>query len=258
MNKVKMNKVKKQKKQHRRKPMKRPKNLLVWKPGVSLSPLPPRFITSFYMEADYKIPSATAGTFEGQIQANNPQLPFFYGSSSAFPSFTFLGPGTEGTLEPSGWSLLANTHLWQYYKVLKSELSVKVSAAVSTNNMSCTVIQLNNPALAMTVYNARIQPFARSANFYVSKQNEGCHKDGYLHVPFNASQIIGLSNLEAKADIGVLGDPLGLPPLIPIFWRVYLKTDTLDVTGTSAALFQCRVRYDVELYDNSVAGLPAT
>lgn len=198
-------------------------------------------------EADYKIPIAAASITSGAVKLNSPWLPFRPGGSSAFGSYTFLGPATESTLLPTGWSQLANSNLYRYVKVTRSTIRIRMGGANSGNNTVLTVIPTLDVTSFATIYTARAAPLAKQATFSVSKPNTGVGAGGWFTYSVDPYVLIAATRAEAKGDLSVTGE-FNNDPLEVLWWFIYLQTNDLDVTATSASLFQIRVSYDVELF----------
>jgi len=211
-------------------------------------PIPERLRTKFYCEADYKIAIATASTTSGAVKLNSPWLPFRPGGSSAFGSYTFLGPATESTLLCTGWSQLATANLYQYFKVVRATIKIRLSGANSANNATLTVVPAFDVASFASIYTVRAAPLARQASFSVSKPNIGVGRDGWFTYSVNPYVLLAATRLEAKADLTSGSGLYNADPLVNLWWHVYLQSNDLDVTTTTASLLQVKVMYDVELY----------
>lgn len=213
-------------------------------------PLPERLRTSFTCEADYKIPVSTASITSGAVKLNSPYLPFRPSGATAFPSFTFQGPATEATLLPTGWSQLANANLYKFFKVVKSTIMVRISGTLTANNCVVTVIPSDNATSFSNIYTARAAPLARQSAFCASKPNMGTNRQGWSSYSIDPYVLYSGTRLEAKADVSLAGT-YNVDPLLVAWWFVFLQTNDLDITATSASLLQVRVRYDVELFEPS-------
>lgn len=190
---------------------------------------------------------ATASLTTGAVKLNAPYLPFRPGGSSAFPSFTFLGPATEATLQPTGYSTLVSANLYQNYKVRKSSISLKWNGSNSGNNVTVTVVPALNIASFSSIYNARTAPFAKQGSFSVSKPNTNCGADGWFHHSIEPLRLYGASRAEAKADLFIDSGAYNLDPSVTQWWFIWFQSNDLDVSSTTASLLQVRVRYEVEL-----------
>jgi len=224
---------------------------LVYRPGVYGQPLPQRFQTSFWCEADYKIPIATASVTSGAVSMNLLDNPFYPGGSSAFPSYTFLGPATEATLQPTGYSQLAGVSgpgLYNTMKIRRATIKIRWNGSNSGNNVVLTVVPTINTASYANVYSARTAPFARQATFSVSKPNAGVDKEGWFTYTVDPYRIIGLDRAEEKADTFLLVPSAATTASYGLQWFVVLQSNDLDVSSTTASLFQVRLHWDVELY----------
>ncbi len=210
-------------------------------------PIPERLRTTFYCEADYKIPIATASTTSGAVKLNSPWLPFRPGGSTAFSSYTFQGPATESTLLPTGWSQLATSNLYASVKVLRSTIKIRWNGSNSGNNVVLTVIPALNVASFSDVYNARAAPLARQATFSVSKPNTGVDRAGWFTYSIDPYLLTAATRAEEKGDLSLSGT-FDLDPIVTLWWFVYLQSNDLDVSSTTASLFQVKVIYDVELF----------
>jgi len=211
-------------------------------------PIPERMRTSFYVEADYKVPIATASISSGAVKLNSAWLPFRPGGSSAFPSYTFLGPATESTLLPTGFSQLCSANLYQLVKVVRSTIMIRWNGSNSGNNVVLTVVPALDIASFSTIYTVRAAPLARQATFSVSKGNSGTNRGGWFRYSINPYILNSATNAEAKGDLTAGVSGFNLDASINFWWHVYLQSNDLDVTATTASLLQVRVRYDVELF----------
>lgn len=210
-------------------------------------PIPQRMRTRFTCEADYKIPIAAASTTSGAVKLNSPYLPFRPGGSSAFASYTFQGPATESTLLPTGWSQLCNANMYLFNKVVRSTIKIRLSGANSANNTILTVVPAFDVASFASIYTVRTAPLARQATFSISKPSTGVDKDGWFSYSIDPYVLASAMNAEAKGDISLAGS-YNVDPILVQWWHVYVQTNDLDVTSTTASLFQVRMEYDVELY----------
>lgn len=190
---------------------------------------------------------STASITSGAVKLNSPWLPFRPGGSSAFPSYTFLGPATESTLLCTGWSQLASANLYLFNKVVRSTIKIRVSGANSANNTTLTVVPAFDVASFANIYEVRAAPLARQASFSVSKANIGVGRDGWFTYSFDPYQLMSATRAEAKGDVSLAGS-YNLDPILVLWWHVYLQTNDLDITSTTASLVQIKVMYDVELY----------
>jgi hypothetical protein len=229
---------------------------MVFRPGVFQQPLPRLYETSFWCEADYKIPIATASLTGGTVKLNSTWLPFRPGGSSAFPSYTFLGPASESTLQPTGYSTLVAGNLYSQYKVLRSSIQIRWSGSNSGNNVTCTLVPASNVASIASIYQARTMPYAKQATFAVSKPNTGVNGGGWLTHSVDPQTVIGFTPLESKADVfsnvgGVSGDPP-----ITMWWWIFFQSNDLDVSATTASLLQIRLHQRVQLM--SLTAMPQT
>ncbi len=211
-------------------------------------PVPPRLVTTFFSEADYKIPIATASMTQGAVKLNSPWLPFRPGAASAFPSATFLGPATETTLLPTGWSTLTGGTLYAAGKCLRSTIWVRINPTTGSGATSCVVIPQFNTTSVADIYHARTFPYNKQCVFNSIKNNTGTSRGGWLRHSIAPSTYIGYSQIEAKADIQGNAFQFNADPPLSLWWGIYFQTVDLDVTATVATLLQIRVRYDVELW----------
>jgi hypothetical protein len=231
--------------------------MLVYRPGPNRMPFPPRFRTIMYCEADYSVPIATGPLYSGYFLLNWPTLPFHPGGSSAFPSLTFLGPATEATLQPTGYTLFANlVDFYNNFKVYFTEVSVKQSAASSDNNVDCVIVPSSSVSTPSDIYLARTQPFAKVGSFNTGRPNEGCDKDGFLKARFNVAELLGLTKIEAKADTYLSASNITSSPTAILYSHVFFQTCSLDVTANSKCLVRLRLKYEIEFWNQTQASLP--
>jgi hypothetical protein len=225
--------------------------IISFNPGLYGQPLPQRFRTALWCEGDYKIPIATASTTSGVLSMNLLNLPFYPGGSSAFPSYTFLGPATEATLQPTGYSQLAGVTgpgLYNTLKIRRATIKIRWNGSNSGNNVVLTVVPSLNTNTFASVYSARTAPFARQATFSVSKPNTGVDRDGWFTYTVDPYRIIGLDRIEEKADTFLLVPSAAVTSSYGLQWFVILQSNDLDVSSTTASLFQVRLHWDVEFY----------
>ncbi len=247
-----------QSKKNNRRPRARPRKrktgkstaqgIVTVRPAAFAQPLPRRLRTSFWCEADYKIPIATASLTSGAVLLNYLNLPFRVSGSSAFPSYTFLGPATETTLQPTGYTQLANAGLYNALKIRRSTIQLRWSGSTTGNNVVVTVVPALNITSIPDIYTARTLPFARQCTFSVSKPNTNVNRDGFFSYGIDPYTVYGTNPSEEKADLDVLVAGDASTPSLLYLWNIFVQTNDLDVTSTSAALFQVRLRWDVELY----------
>ena len=98
------------------------------------------------------------------------------------------------------------------------------------------------------IYTVRAAPLARQASFSVSKPNIGVGRDGWFTYSINPYVLYSATKSEAKGDITSGGGTYNADPLVNVWWHVYLQSNDLDVTTTTASLLQVKVMYDVELF----------
>lgn len=201
-----------------------------------------------WCEADYKIPISTATVTQGSVKLNSLWQPFRPGGSSAFPSFTFVGPATESTLRPTGFTDLTSANLYQLIKTVRSDIKIRWSGSNSGNNCLAVLVPSVNTALPSDIYEARTYPFSKEATFSVSKPNDGTDRAGWMHHSCNPMTVYGLTPLEYKADISADVASPASDPAIGLWWTLYLQTNDQDVTSTSASTLQIRIRWVVELF----------
>lgn len=217
-------------------------------PTRNLNPYPEIFETTVYTEADYKIPIATASLTTGLVKLNSVWLPFRPGGSSAFPSFTFLGPATESTLMPTGITrLLGPSAAYSSSQVLSSRLSMKWSGASTANNVLCVMVPDLNTASIADVYHARTSPFAKQGTFSVSKFNENTGRDGYLSHEVSPYEILAFNKQQSEADFEADAALANNDPAITQWWWIYVQTADQDVTSSTAATLQVRLQQRVRL-----------
>jgi len=220
---------------------------IVYHPRDFKIPLPVNYRTEFWCEADYKVPVATAALTGGNIKLNSLFLPFRNGGSTAFPSYTFLGPATEATLEPTGYSTIMSSTLYQYSKVLSCELKLRWNGTNTGNNVILTVVPAEDGTSYSDVFHARTGPFAREYTFNASKPHENVARDGWATYRISPYRVLGLNRTEAKADLFRNQATALADPLDKITWYVFVQTQDNDVTSSSANVLQVRLHYFVEL-----------
>jgi hypothetical protein len=211
-------------------------------------PIPRRFQTSFVVEADYKVPIATASLWNGAVKLNSLWLPFRPGGATAFSAATFLGPATEATLLPTGFSQICTNSLYNNIKTLKSTISVRLQPTTGSGATSCVVFPQFNTLSVSDIYHARTLPYSKQAIFNSLKANVGTNRSGWLTNSIDPEQYIGYDHLEGKADIIANVSGVTADPSVTMWWGIFFQTSDLDVTATVNTLLQIRVKYDVELY----------
>lgn len=211
-------------------------------------PIQESMYTVFSCEADYKIPIATASITSGAVKLNSPWLPFRPGGSSAFGSYTFLGPATEATLMPTGYTTLLSSSLYNFYKVLRSTIEIRWSGSNSANNVIVTVIPTYNTTSFATIYTARAAPYARQCTFSVSKPSTGVGRDGFFRYSIDPYKIYGYNRPEAKADTLSASSGWNSDPGLTLWWQIFVQSSDLDVSSVTASSFQVRVRYHTQAF----------
>lgn len=219
---------------------------VVFHPSRFREPLPRRLVTEFWCEADYKIPIASSSIQVGSVKLNSVWLPFRPGGSSAFSTMTYLGPGAETTLQPTGYSTLFSPSLYGNYKVRRSTISVRWNGSNSGNNVVAVIVPTFNTTSVSSVYQLRTMPYAKEGSFSVSKPNLGTTRSGWLTSSINPDTYFGFDRLESKADIIGNTGVEGADPNTTMWWQVYLQSNDLDVSSTTASLFQVRMHWLVE------------
>lgn len=233
-----------------------PGQLLKYHPLRNQMPFPPIFETTFWCEADYKVPIATASITTGAVKLNTPWLPFRPGGSSSFPTLTFLGPATESTLLPTGYSSLTSGGLYGQYRVMQSRIKVRWAGSNSGNNVMCVLVPAVNIASIGSIYAARTFPFAKQGSFSVSKPNTGTDKDGWLIHQISPYQILGYNKTQSEADATVNLGSVSADAPIELWWFVFLQSNDQDVSSTTASTLQVRVEYRTQLL--SLINAPVT
>lgn len=234
-----------------------PPAFLVYTPGPDRVPFPPNFVTEYWCEADYRIPTATTGSTQGSPKLNSLMLPFSPGGSSAFPSYTYLSSVSEATLNPTGWSTLCNGSLYQNYKVTWAEIKVKVTPTLTTDNVTVVVVPSDNPSFPINAYVARTQRYARVAAFNASKADQGVTPDGWLTISFNPYDLMGFTSLEGKADVSLGATDYADDPSRLLQWVVFVQTVDGDAFN-APALFQVKMHWRAQLWYDMVPNLKET
>jgi len=223
-------------------------NSIVFHPGRFQQPVPRVFRTEFYCEAEYKIPISTATITQGSVKANSLFAPFRPGGSSAFPSFTFVGPATETSLRPTGFTDLTQGNLYQSIKTIRSDIAVRWNGSNSGNNCMAVLVPSLDTNLPTSIFQARTMPFMKEGTFSVSKPNTNCDKAGWLRHSVNPMTVYGLTPLEFKADVTANVTTPTTDAAIGVWWTLILQTNDEDVTSTSASTLQVRLHWIVEMY----------
>lgn len=223
-------------------------DVITYHPTLYAQPLPRRFRVDFWCEADYKIPIAAAALVIGSVKCNSLYQPFRPGGSTAFPGYTFLGPATETSLRPTGFTNLVQSNLYGLVKVLRSRIHVRWNGSNSGNNVMCVIAPTLNTQVPVNIYQARTVPFAKEGSFSVSKPNVGADKNGWISHEINPMTIYGLNSQEFKADIQANVSTGGGDPAILTYWNVFLQSNDEDVTSTTASTLQVRLEWFVELF----------
>ncbi len=215
-------------------------------PQLGSTPFPPRLVTRMTCESDYKIAAASATITSGYAYGNTLFTPFFNvnGSAATLP-YTFLGPATAATLQPTGATSLLNSNLYSDYKVTRSRIRIMLMPGPACANCEVTVapsIATNQPS---TVYIAKTAPYAKTAVF----TSTGGPANRALNVQVSPAQFFGLSRLQGRADDAELTQTFTSSlqtPLLAFVWTIYLQTCDGNQT-VAASLLRVRLEWDVEL-----------
>lgn len=212
--------------------------------------MPPRFVTSLTCEADYKIAAATGSLTSGFAYANSLFTPFYNvnGVVATLP-YTHLGPATAATLQPSGVTSLLNSNLYSFYKVTRSRIRLQLIPGPACANVEVTVAPSVSTTQPSTIYIAKGAPYSRSVMF----SSTGNSQSKFLNSQISPSQMLGLSGLEAKADIADLGQVFSSTPQTPALayvWSIFLQTCDGN-QFVAASLLRVRLEWDVEMYVRS-------
>jgi hypothetical protein len=222
-------------------------DLLTYMPRGTSMPFAPRYRTRMFLEAEYKIPTSTASITTGYIKLNSLTFPLWPGGSTAFPSFTYLGPLTEASLSPTGFQTLCSTTLYRDYRVINAEIRLKISGATTSNNCYVTILPSANSAAPIDIYRARTQPLVRNAFFNASKENEGTDRQGFLVNRRSIAQIQGVPEGAIQFDSDYQA-AVTLDPTQLLGWYIYVQNVDSDVSGTTASTVQVRLAWDVEFF----------
>lgn len=221
---------------------------IVFHPARFQQPIPRVLQTEFYCEAEYKIPIATASVTQGSVKLNSLFAPFRPGGSSAFPSFTFVGPATESSLRPTGFTDLTSGNLYQSIKTLRSDIAVRWNGSNSGNNCMAVLVPTLNTNLPSSIFQARTLPFMKEGTFSVSKPNTNCDPSGWLRHSCNPMEVYGLTPLEFKADATANVSTPTTDSALDLWWTLFLQTNDEDVTSTSASTLQVRLHWIVQMF----------
>ncbi len=230
--------------------------MLTFHPNSYNLPIPRRFRTTFVCEADFQIPMATAAVSSGVVCINDLRLPFYYGGSAGFPSYTFLGPGSGvNSLRPTGFSTICTANLYSYYKILRSRLMVRWNGATIGDSVSCVVLPIVDIISPTDIYTARTFPYAKQCTFSTAKGNTNTNRDGWLVCSINPRNLSGFTPTEWAADWADFTGTAVTPPSIQFVWKVFLATNDAGVTAGDNSI-QFRLISDVELF--SIQKMPLT
>lgn len=141
-----------------------------------------------------------------------------------------------------------SANLYQFYKVVRATIRIRLSGANSANNATLTVVPSYDVASFSNIYAVRSAPLARQAQFSVSKPNVGVSRDGWFTYSIDPYLLYSATKIEAKADLTSGSGFYNADPLVNLWWHIYLQSNDLDVTTTTASLLQVKVMYDCECY----------
>ncbi len=214
--------------------------------SIGATPFPPRFVTRFTCEADYKIAAASGSITTGYVYGNSLFTPFYNvnGAAATLP-YTHLGPATAATLQPSGATSLLNSNLYSDYKITRSKISIVLLPGPACANVEATIapsIATNQPS---TIYIAKTAPYSKSAMF----TSTGGAANRALTVQISPPQFFGLSRLQGKADVGEFMQTFSSSLQTPLFafvWSIFLQTCDGNQT-VAASLLRVRLEWDAEL-----------
>jgi hypothetical protein len=210
------------------------------------------------VEADYKVAAASATITNGYCWGNYLDRPFYnVGTSAATLPYTHLGPATAATLQFTGSTSLFNSSLYQWYKVLRSTLQVRLDPGPANADIEVIVLPSISSTAPSTIYTARTQKYARSAKFSSTGNAQGVSSDGFLTTSITSANALGFSSNEMKNDIFAEIGQFGVTfPAAGYVWQIWLQTCDANVT-VGAALLRVRVMVDVECAVRASA-LPTT
>jgi hypothetical protein len=211
------------------------------------------------VEADMKVAAASATITSGYCWGNLLDRPFYNqgGSVATFASYTHLGPATAATLQCTGATSLMNSSLFQWYKITRSTIKVRLDPGPANADIEVVVLPSISATVPSTIYTARTQKYVKTAKFSSTGNSQGVSKNGFLTNQISSAQALGFSKLEVKADLSSdVGQFGAVVPGAGYIWQVWLQTCDANVT-VGAALLRVRLEYDVELMVHASA-LPTT
>jgi len=210
------------------------------------------------VEGDYKVAAASATITNGYVWGNVLDRPFYnIGGSAATLPYTHLGPATAATLQYTGATSLFNSTLYQWYKVLRSTLQIRLDPGPANADIEVVALPSISSTAPSTIYTARTQKYARSAKFSSTGNAQGVSPDGCFTISIPSGRALGFSSAEVKNDVYAEFGQFGVTiPATGFVWQIWLQTCDANVT-VGAALLRVRIMVDVECSVRASA-LPTT
>lgn len=210
-------------------------------------PFPNRYRCKFTTSITGQMPTATMMPQQFTATLNDAALPFFGGNwPNALPAIN--------TLNPTGFTALANPSLYQNVRVYGSKISVEFLPSALVDILQVCVTPSDSASVPATVATAMAQPYTKQHFMSSSKQNtaRGNGISNYISV----HKFIGVTASALQNDLsGNYISTYNGDPNMPLFWVVNLTTPN-NVATTSVIDFRCTIIHYVELFNATTAAFP--
>lgn len=229
-------------------------------------PLPPKYRTKFTAKFFGSVPAAAGSASRTWlVNFNDPSLPFAYTGTGTFGASTnlFDAPSiANNTLNPTGFTTLWNTNMYQAARVYSSSIALEMIPSALADTVEAYIMPISAiPAAGFVVgtsnYMALSQPLTKSQIFSSSKTNNIKNK-GQLVNYCSQHKLLGVSkraiedDLSGNYEIDLANNTPN--PLVPTYWQ--LGYDTLNKADLATFLdYRISVTYYVELYSLNVGQL---
>jgi len=139
--------------------------------------------------------------------------------------------------------------MYRLGKVRRASIQLRWSGVNSGNNVLIGVVPTLDITSISSIYVARTSPFYKEGAFSVSKPDVNVDRSGWLSHSIDPMNLFGGDRLESKADSFNTVFGFNSTGVVNFNWQVFVQTNDLDVTSTSANLFQVRVMYETEVFN---------
>lgn len=207
-------------------------------------PIPPRYRCKLACNAQFAIDSSAMvndGAF--QIVMNSVNLPYTVSGLGSTPYVGF-SPQTPITLQPTGYSQLANAITYNRFRVYASKIMMKFIPSALSDTIMVTLTPSSNSLIPLTTGDALSQPYTRSKLFQANQ-------NGIIKSYLTQHKFVGTTKSAMEDDLsGQYISNFAGTPATPIYWVVNWNT----VDGSDLAtpvVVDIQLDYYVELFANN-------